>query len=207
MKKKSAEKSKLTALEKVLRFFADTTPAKASAAKRRPGLGELCKQALDAQEELNKTPFLDPDFKKKYTEVCVLYRKISSCAEMALKKLTEELSEIVDLQERFSAGDKKALYELGQRVIAIIDKRYKKGLCDDSEAVDISFELFEKLSDAEVSGDKRARAALDNLRKSWEGWGEAGKRVAYPRCARPAKKPPVKGSRVAKKRNRKGAIR
>ena len=208
MKKKAAEKSKLTALEKIVRFFAGTTSARGAAAKgrkalccavgakRQPDPGELYKHALDAHAELNKTPFLDPDFIKKYTEVCELYRKISSCAENALKKLTEELSEIVDLQERFSAGDTKALYEMGRRIIAIIETRYKKGLCDDWGAVDLSFELFEKLSDAEAGGDKRARAALDELRKSWEGWGEAGMRVAYPPCARPAKKPNDKRSRA-----------
>ena len=208
MKKKAAEKTKLTALDKIVRFIAGMTPTSVPAekgrksqcctegAKRLPDLGEMYKQAVDAQAELNETAFLDPDFKKKYTEVCELYRKISSCAENALKKLTEELSEIVDLQERFSAGDTKALYEMGQRIIAIIETRYKKGLCDDWGAVDLSFELFEKLSDAEAGGDKRARAALDELRKSWEGWGEAGKRVAYPPCARPAKKPKAERSRA-----------
>ena len=158
-------------------------------AKRQPDPGELYKHALDAHTELNKTPFLDPDFIKKYTEVCELYRKISSCAENALKKLTKELSEIVDLQERFSAGDTKALYEMGRRIIAIIDRRYKKGLCDDGGAVDLSLDLLDKLSEAAWGGDKRARVVLVELRKSWERWGEAGKRMAMPPpCARPAKK-------------------
>ena len=205
--KKSGRETKLTALDKIVRFFAGMTPTSVPAAKgrkaqccsvgtkRSPDLGEMYKQVLDAQAELNETAFLDPDFKKKYTEVCELYRKISSCAETALKTLTEELSEIVDLQDRFSAGDKNALYEVGRRIIAIIDKRYKKGLCDDWGAVDLSFELFEKLSDAEAGGDKRARADLDELRRCWKGWGEAGKRVAM--CTplkrpKPLKKPKAK---------------
>ena len=198
MKKKAAEKSKLTALDKIVRFFAGTTSAKGPKAKgRNADLGEMYKQALDAQAKLNETPFLDPDFKKRYTEVCELYRKISSCAENTLKKLTEELSEIVRLQDRFSAGDKKSLYEMGRRIIAIIDRRYKKGLCADEDAVDLSLDLFDKLSEAAEGGDKRARVALDELRKSWERWGEAGKRMAMPPpCARPAKKPKAERSRA-----------
>ena len=196
--KKSGRKTKLTTLDKIVRFFAGTTTASGSTAKgrraqccsvgtrRSPDLGEMYKQVLDAHAELNETAFLDPDFKKKYTEVCELYRKISSCAESALKTLTEELSEIVDLQDRFSAGDKNALYEVGRRIIATIDKRYKKGLCDDCGAVDLSFELFEKLLDAEKGGDRRARVALDELEKSWRGWGKAGKRLAM---YTPLKKP------------------
>lgn len=198
MKKKAAEKTKLTALDKIVRFIAGMTPTSVPAekgrksqcctegAKRLPDLGEMYKQAVDAQAELNETAFLDPDFKKKYTEVCELYRKISSCAESALKTLTEELSEIVNLQDRFSAGDKNVLYEMGRRIIVTIDKRYKKGLCDDCGAVDLSFELFEKLLDAEKGGDRRARLALDELEKSWRGWGKAGKRLAM---YTPLKKP------------------
>lgn len=190
MKKKAAEKTKLTALDKIVRLFTGTTPARVPAAKSRKAqccsvgakrssdLGEMYKQALDAQAELNETAFLDPDFKKKYTEVCELYRKIASCAESALKTLTEELSEIVDLQDRFSAGDKNVLYEMGRRIIVTIDKRYKKGLCDDVDAVWLSLNLFGNLSDARGRGSKRAKATLEELRKSCEGWGEEGKKLA-----------------------------
>ena len=182
--KKGGRKTKLTTLDKIVQFFWGTTPASGPkakgrkaqccsvGAKRSPDLGEMYKQALDAQVELNETPFLNPDFKKKYTEVYELYRKISSCAESALKTLTEELSEFVDLQDRFSAGDKNVLYETGRLMITMIDKRYKKGLIDGKDAVWLTLDLFGELVAARGRGDKRAQAALDKLRKSWCGWGE-----------------------------------